>query len=151
MYNIPSSFSYIPTSWVRCVCFSTSSDVAHAVLDRCMSDNATEENPDIVNSRNYEVTFDFEFLQDWRPHKAKLSSHTTRRNRRNWNLELGEAHGSPTVDVASSVGNSDLSKEEKQATKWKPEGFSKLHHPLHLMVRELSSSVQTTVNFITQS
>ena len=110
--------------------------MAHAVLDRCMSDNATEENPDIVNSGKYEVTFDFEFLQDWRPHEATLSTHTTRRNRRNWSPKLSETGGSPPLDVASSVDNSDISKE-KQATKWKPEGFSKLHHPLNLMVREL--------------
>ena len=114
--------------------------MAHAVLDRCMTDNATEENPDIVNSKNYEVTFDFEFLEDWRPQVARTLrgrlSRLTRRQR-----EVGRSTDNLDVkplDVASSVDSSLVAgnDEEKQAVKWKPEGFSRAWHPLSLMVSE---------------
>ena len=131
--------TYVHTSWVHCVCFSTFSDVAHAVLDRCMSDNATEENPDIVNTRKYEVTFDFEFLEDWRQAVSTgLVRGLTKMSRRRGhavNKSTEDLNGR-RLDVASSVGSSHdgADDEEKQSTRWKPEGFSRVHHPLLLMV-----------------
>ena len=113
--------------------------MAHAVLDRCMSDNATEENPDIVNSKKYEVTFDFEFLEDWRP----AVSTGLVRGMTKMSLRRGHVVSRSTedldgrrLDAASSVGSSHDSAddEEKQSTRWKPEGFSRVHHPLLLMV-----------------
>ena len=113
--------------------------MAHAVLDRCMSDNVTEENPDIVNSRKYEVTFDFEFLEDWRPHEAKfVDTDTMRRN--TWGRiaprNLTRTTSKKYFEAADSVVSSHHGAEddEKHSTKWKVEGFSKRYHPLHRMV-----------------
>ena len=128
-------FDFIPTSWVHCVCFSTFSDVAHAVLDRCMSDNATEENPDIVNNKDYEVTFNFEFLEDWRPHETKfVDSITMRRNTR--------GHIATSVEADDSPVSSHQSAEDdvKHSANWKPKGFSKRYHPLHCMVSLLNGN-----------
>ena len=109
-----------------------------------MSDNATEENPDIVNSRKYEVTFDFEFLEDWRPHETKLvDSNTVRRN--TWGhiapRELTGATSKKQFELGGSLVNSHHSAEddEEHSAKWKPEGFSKRYHPLHRMVSLLYS------------
>ena len=130
------------------LCFSTFSDVAHAVLERCMTDNVTEKNPNIMSSRNYKVTFDFEFIEDWRtpPH-----THLKRRlNRMNPNLmntnisDFDPRKPTGTSSITSTLEPQDKEKqsdnmglereEEEQATKWKPEGLFKQHHPLNLMV-----------------
>ena len=110
--------------------------MAHAVLDRCMSDNVTdsEENPDIMNSKDYEVTFDFEFLEDWRPHES-VDSNTTRCNTRGHNVPQDFTR-TTSLEAADSVVSSHQSAEDdkKHSTKWKVNGFSQRYHPLNRMV-----------------
>ena len=132
--------------------------MAHAVLDRCMTETTTEDNADIVNStsRRYEITFDFEFIEDWRTSiHLERSLNAENCNLSNSNTNISD-HFSPrkrTFSVASTLNSrvedkqSDTirleKEEEEQATKWKPEGFFKQHHPLHLMVSiHLSNSVR---------
>ena len=133
------------TSWVHCVCFSTFSDVAHAVLERCMTDNVTEKNPNIMSSRNYEVTFDFEFIEDWRtPPHTRLKRRLNRMNPNLMNTNISDFGPRKPTSITSTLEPQDKEKqsnsmglereEEEQATEWKPEGLFKQHHPLNLMV-----------------
>ena len=124
---------------------SAPAEVALAVLDRCFTDNATEENPDIVNSKNYEVTLDFEFLEDWRPKvsrgfKGRLSRLTRRgivydeSYSSTANLYTNSSNAVSSVDISSHATSEN--EEENQSTRWKVEGFSKNRHPLSLMVSD---------------
>ena len=104
--------------------------VAHAVLDRCITDNVTEDNPDTMSCRNYEVTFDFEFIEDWRTAVCLKRC----LNRKSHNLMNANTSLNPQDKGKQSDTFRLEREEEEQATKWKPEGFFKQHHPLNLMV-----------------
>ena len=111
-------------------------DVASAVLDRCLMDNATVENPDIVNSKDYEVTLDFEFLEDWRPKVSRdWGREITRLNHRHaYYTQHAQGLRQPSELPFSSDQESTLQHTEDDCSSWKPEGFSKVNHPLSLMV-----------------
>ena len=136
--------NHLPHGCTVSVSLCTFSDVAHAVLDRCMTDNVTEDNPDIMSSKDYKVTFNFEFIEDWRT-STRLKRSLNRNNRNLTNTNIADYFSSPmhAYTTASTLSPRDkekqsdthsLEREEEQATKWKPEGFFKQHHPLNLMV-----------------
>ena len=122
--------------------------MALAVLDRCMSETAAEDNPHILNSTSgsHEITLDFEFIEDWRGSiRLERSLNEENCNLTNSNTNASDHFSSRkrTFSVARTLTSqvrekqSDtvkLEREEEQATVWKPEGFFKQHHPLHLMV-----------------
>ena len=123
-----------------CTCkvslFAFSPDVARVVLDRCLTDNATVENPSIMHSKEYKVTVDFEFLEDWRP---KLPRDWGRlrdiQNRRHWYLIQNARVLSQPSELLFTTDEKRTSEHtEENCSLWKPEGFSKVNHPLSLMV-----------------
>ena len=115
-----------------------SADVAKAVLDRCMVDNVTHEDKNIMNTKEYEVKFNYEFLDDYRDNtfRQKLRHQLTlhSRNARRLNVRNRDEFSdtASTVDDVSSVEEAD--KNEGFVALWGPESFSPKYHPLALMV-----------------
>jgi ankyrin repeat protein len=112
-------------------------DVACAVLDRCLTDNATVENPDIVNSEDYELNLDFEFLEDWRPKVSRDWGREIARlnHRHDYYIQNAHALAQPSELPLTTDEKSTPEHTEENCSSWKPEGFSKANHPLSLMAK----------------
>ena len=117
-----------------------STDVAKAVLDRCMVDNVTPEDKNIMNTVNYKVEFNYEFLDDYRDVPW----------RERWQKRIPCCFPKVTVEENEVIKNyafSDITSTVDDAAAenatskyfvaaWGPPGFSPITHPLQLMVRD---------------
>ena len=110
--------------------------VAKAVLDRCMVDNITLEDKNIINTKNYKVEFNYEFLDDYRDasFRQRLQNQISPRIARGLKGKSREdlSDVASTVDETSSV--EEVEKNEGFVATWGPETFSPKYHPLALMV-----------------
>jgi len=102
-----------------------------------MVDNVTHEDKNIMNTREYEVKFNYEFLDDYRDNtlRERLRDRLTlRANARRLNVRNHDEFSdtASTVDDVSSV--EEVDKNEGFVALWGPESFSSKYHPLALMV-----------------
>ena len=117
-----------------------SADVAKEVLDRCMVDNVTHEDKNIMNTVNYKVEFNYEFLDDYRdvPWRERWRKRIPCCFPNNVPEEENEviknyAFSDITSTVDDAVAENATSKHF--VATWGPPGFSPISHPLQLMVR----------------
>jgi len=117
-----------------------SADVAKEVLDRCMVDNVTHEDKNIMNTVNYKVEFNYEFLDDyrdvpWRERWRKRIPCCFPNNVPEEENEVikNDAFSDITSTVDDAVAENATSKHF--VATWGPPGFSPITHPLQLMVR----------------
>ncbi|KAL5457261.1 hypothetical protein EMCRGX_G034508 [Ephydatia muelleri] len=103
-------------------------DVAEEVLNRCMHSNASKDGPISVNSPEYRVEFVYEFLDDYRDSPSLWD----RLRGRSHDAVHFESQRSNEEDNASII-SVDIRKDPGYSTTWGPIGFSRLHHPIHLM------------------
>ncbi|KAL5486880.1 hypothetical protein EMCRGX_G019417 [Ephydatia muelleri] len=103
-------------------------DVAEEVLNRCMHSNASRDGPISVNSPEYRVEFVYEFLDDYRDSPSL------------WDRLRGRSHDAVNFksqrsndEDNASIISVDMMKDPGYSTTWGPIGFSRLHHPIHLM------------------
>ena len=132
-----------------CTLFFTA--VAEAVLNRCMkvNDDQTPDSPD------FEVAFNFEFLEDFsRPEPGLIELATELQSGLQEGFQAGlhglqnlgdritKSRGDLTAleeEDAQSVSNEEEDEEEKEKSKywftsWGPPEFEKSNHPLSIMV-----------------
>ena len=104
-----------------------------------MVDNITPEDKNIMNTTNYKVEFNFEFLDDYRdvPFKERWMKRIPccfpKADDGDDELYKNYAFSDITSAVDDS-GGEDANSKNTVAT-WGPPGFSPLTHPLQLMVR----------------
>ena len=134
-------YSILLHAWFRSECILcgsvTVTAVAKAVLDRCMVDNVTLEDRNIMNTKDYKVEFNYEFLDDYCDPSFKQTLQKqipVRKVTRDLSLknryELSDI--ASTVDETSSV--EEVEKNKGFVATWGPEAFSPKYHPLALMV-----------------
>ena len=115
-------------------------DVAKAVLDRCMVDNVTREDKNIMNTEKYKVEFNYEFLDDYRdvPWKERWRKRVpccfSKESEEDGELIKNYAFSDVTSTV-DAIGTEHATNQPFVAA-WGPSGFSPLAHPLQLMVRD---------------
>lgn len=103
-----------------------------------MVDNVTHEDKNIMNTKEYEVTFNYEFLDDYRDNtlRQRLRNRLTQRaNARRFHVKNHDEFSdtASTVDDVSSL--EEVDKNKGFVATWGPESFSSKCHPLALMVR----------------
>ena len=114
-------------------------DVAKAVLDRCMVDNVTPEDKNIMNTNDYKVEFNYEFLDDYRdvPFKERcrrrvpccFPKDTDEYDETFKNFAFSD------LTSAADDGIDEFTDGKGFVATWGPPGFSTVNHPLRLMVR----------------
>ena len=127
-------------------------DIAITVFNQCTKDNAgvaIRGGTEVMtkDSDDYKVTFNYEFLEDFRdktqhrPTRRKLNVHSNNgyvEQTESDEEALAEADERDTNRRGSIVGR--YSKDESQNS-WGPEGFNKQNHPLTVMVRSYVCSL----------
>ena len=98
------------------------------------------------DSVNFKVTFNYEFLEDFREKKSQgshIRSTNSRRRIRHSNdgvfgstdaEALTERDGTDSGLISSAVSRLVGGSQEEKDNDWGPEGFNKKNHPLNIMV-----------------
>ena len=101
-----------------------------------MVDNITLEDKNIMNTKDYKVEFNYEFLDDYRDasFRQRLQNQISPRIARSMRLKSREdlSDVASMVDEASSV--EEVEKNKGFVATWGPETYSPKYHPLALMV-----------------
>lgn len=116
-------------------------DVAKVVFNRCAVANDDQVSKDNVN---YQITFNYEFLEDFREIEHELLKRAFTRYNIYHELATSNRHVARrhnVSDAKSSVSNSDI--EEKTGKKasdgfqtdWGPVGYTRTNHCLNVLVR----------------
>ena len=103
-----------------------------------MVDNISQENKNIMNTKDYKVEFNYEFLDDYRDEtfgrkfgRRFASYHVTEQLKLTKRDEFSDTASS--VDDVASVQTEQ--KNKGFIAQWGPAVFSPKYHPLALMVR----------------
>ena len=133
-------------------------DIAITVFNQCTKDNAgvaIQGGTEVMtkDSDDYKVTFNYEFLEDFRD---KTRHRSTRRKRNvhsnNGYVEQTESDGEALTGAderdtnrrGSIVGrylHIGIGSKDESQNSWGPEGFNKQNHPLTVMVRSYVCSL----------
>lgn len=137
-------------------CYVLITDIAVIVFNNCTTNNngktvATCEEGEMTvtqDSPNFQVTFDYEFLEDFRDGITQRLQYRTTDGRSHTSesgfYESSDVDplttGSDRVDgtifpsAASAALRHVVGADEKWENSWGPEGFNKENHPLNIMV-----------------
>ena len=124
-------------------------DVAVIVFNKCTKDNNGKPVPlegggtEVVtqDSNNFKITFDYEFLEDFREKKTQgvTIRNTITRRQQEYDLSSREALiDRDKVDggfIQSAFHRVVTAPDPSIDNNWGPEGFTKSNHPLNIMVR----------------
>ena len=135
--------------WLCCT------DIAVIVFNKCMSDNngktlqLDEGGTEVVtqDSEKFEVTFNYEFLEDFcekKTHGVHIRSTNSRRQKfqseggdHNWSPDTQALTEGDEIDgglIQSALRRVVNAPDPNMENNWGPEGFTKNHHPLNIMV-----------------
>ena len=129
-------------------------DIAVIVFNNCTSENSGETIPvlggtEVVaqDSHNFKVTFDYEFLEDFREQRNQGIQERNPIGIRHTEDGFHEPKESDREEIADEIDAGFLplaaatkrlavyvSSGEKTKNNWGPEGFNKGNHPLNIMV-----------------
>ena len=143
-------------------------DIAITVFNQCTKDNAgvaIQGGTEVMtkDSDDYEVTFNYEFLEDFRDKTRHRSTRRKRNVRSNSGyLEHIESDGETLTGTderdgcrrGSTLGrffHIGIGGKDEYQNSWGPEGFNKQNHPLTVMVRNYICGLwwnQETLNIV---
>ena len=128
-------------------------DIAVIVFNNCAKDNNGEtiQGAEVVtqDSRDFKVTFNYEFLEDFREKQTQGVRERTDSRKQGFQAEVGLHDVSESdeeglaeddeadlglIPLATKKLGVTVSTGEKQKNTWGPEGFNKDNHPLNIMV-----------------